>query len=205
MGRDALALTNRLEKQGAGVAGFDWSKVDASGNRLVVQDEAWEADGTEAAGTRWSCVQDHVTGLTWEVKESAEDHPRYGGHSYAWYLDDASQNGGVAGDDDRGNCTTEPCNTAHYVEWVNSQGLCGHSDWRMPTVAELASLAVVTKVLPAMDSDFFPNVPLPRFFTSQSMAGDPSLAWYVYFSDGSVSFTNKSDPSHVRLVRGGQG
>jgi len=151
-------------------------------------------------------VQDNATGLVWEVKHSDENHPRYGGHGYAWYLADATQNGGDVGivqpSDDQ--CGTPPCHTSHYVHWLNQQALCGYEDWRMPSVAELLSIAVNSKAVPALDEHYFPNANKPRFFTKNTLAKDPKLAWYVYFTDASVSFTNKSDASHVRLVRGGQ-
>ncbi len=50
-GRDAQA--------GAGEAGFDFTKLDASGDPL------------EADASAWSCVRDNVTGLIWEVKTPA--------------------------------------------------------------------------------------------------------------------------------------
>lgn len=201
-GRDAQG---GLTKQGGGEKGFDWTKLDATGSPLVVQDQSWSEAGEESAGTRWSCVQDNVTGLMWEVKESDADHPRFGGHSYTWYSMDHTDNGGNPGVErlDNEQCPTSPCNTENYVRWANQQGLCGKSDWRMPSVSELMSIAVYSNVMPALDEHYFPNAPQPRFFTNQTSASDPTLAWYVYFTDASVSFTNKSDRSYIRLVRGG--
>lgn len=201
-GRDHLAANGELTKTGGGVAGFDWSKIDGSGNLLALQDVAWDDSGSEHDGSRWSCVLDNVTELMWEVKESDPAHPRYSEHSYTWYNEMATENGGVAGTEDGGTCATAPCDTRGYVEWVNDNGLCGHQDWRMPTPQELASLAVLSKVIPAMDTEFFPNTSKPRFFTALPNAKDPYQAWYVYFSDGSVSSTGKADASHLRLVRG---
>ena len=202
-GRDAEA--SGLSKQGGGLAGFDWVKLGADGTPLAVQDQAWSADGTELAGSRWSCVKDAVTGLTWEVKESDASHPRSGELTYNWYSSDAQDNGGFAGEViiDNEQCPTSPCNTEHFAQWVNEQGLCGASDWRIPSVSELMSIAVYAKVMPALDEDYFPNAPQPRFFTDQTLANDAKMAWYVYFTDASVSATNKFDRSYVRLVRGG--
>ena len=203
-GRDAQAQNQKLSKTGAGIAGFDWLKLDQNGNPSVVQDSAWNDLGSEHSGARWSCVMDNVTQLMWEVKESDPEHPRAGTNTYTWYDDRVDHNGGVEGAANGGNCSSGTCDTKSYVEMVNRDGLCGHQDWRMPTVEELSSLVVVSKVIPALDTDYFPNAKQPRFFTAQSNAMDPTLAWYVYFSDGSVSSTNKADPSYVRLVRGGQ-
>ncbi|HEY7773042.1 MAG TPA: DUF1566 domain-containing protein [Marinagarivorans sp.] len=204
-GRDSLYAQGKLTKVGAGAAGFDFTKLDKSGVPLAIQNTNWEpANGTEAQGTRWSCVQDHVTGLMWEVKESLEDHPRYGGHSYTWFEESPTVNGGNAGVENNGVCSTSNCDTQGYRTWVNQQGLCGHNDWRLPTTSELLSIAHTTNSGMAIDADFFPNTLKPRFYTRNTHARDPMLAWYVYFTDASMSFTNKFDPSHVRLVRGGQ-
>jgi hypothetical protein len=205
-GRDLLAAKGQLTKQGAGIAGFDWTKLDSNGNALPVQDQPWNNDGNEAAGSRWSCVRDNVTGLTWEIRESDPEHPRYAGHVFRWWLDGDQYNSGFPDMNNSGRCSFETCDLQTYVNWVNENGLCGASDWRMPSVTELSSIAVLSKVMPAVDTDYFPDIEITqvRFFTNQTLARDPSRAWYVYFSDASASFTNKGDASHVRLVRGGQ-
>lgn len=203
-GRDATAATGTLTKQGGGTAGFDWTKLGANGEPLTIQDQAWVDGGSEDAGTHWSCVRDNVTGFVWEIKESDPSHPRYAGHTYRWWLDGEEYNGAFPNQSESGSCTLETCDTQTYVNWLNQTTLCGFSDWRMPSVAELSSITVLSNVIPAVDTAYFPDVKEPRFFTNQSLARDPSRAWYVYFSDGSVSFTNKGDASHVRLVRGGQ-
>lgn len=203
-GRDVAAAKGTLTKTGGGVGGFDWTKLDSTGAPLATQNQAWNPEGNEADGTRWSCVRDNVTGLIWEVKESDPNHPRYGGHTYRWWLDGNEFNGAFADQSTSGTCNTGTCDTQSFVNWVNQNSLCGFSDWRMPSVAELSSIAVLSHVIPAVDTAYFNDIKDPRFFTNQSLARDPSRAWYVYFSDGSVSFTNKGDASHVRLVRGGQ-
>jgi len=191
-------------KAGGGANGSDWTKLGTDGAPLTSQNVQWSADGTEQQGSRWSCVQDHVTGLVWEIKESDPEHSRYGGHTYRWWLEADQFNGGFPDSSTSGTCTgLSSCDTQTYLNWINQTGLCGFNDWRLPSVRELSSIAVLSKVIPAVDTNFFPDVVQPRFFTRESLAKDPSRAWYVYFSDGSVSSTNKGDASQVRLVRGG--
>ncbi len=202
VGRDA---NKSLQKRGGGVGGFDWTKLGASGQPLPQQNIPWSDNGSEAAGSRWSCVQDNVTGLVWEIKETDPEHPRYFGHTYSWWMASEQLNGGFTYHMSPGVCTqVEPCETQAYVDWVNKQGLCGHSDWRLPSIRELVSIAVISNEIPAFDKNYFADTIKPRFFTSQTYATEPSRAWYVYFSDGSVSSTGKSDASFLRLVRGGQ-
>lgn len=202
-GRDALAARQELTKTGGGVAGFDWTKIDAQGEPLAVQNGVWETAGEAQLGTHWTCVLDNVTGLMWEVKESDSSHPRYGGHYYSWYSEDENSNGGSSGYDQlpEQQCATPPCHTQNYVRWLNQLSLCGYSDWRMPSVSELLSISVSSQVVPALDTEYFPNHFSPRYFTRNTLASDPQLAWYVYFTDSTVSSTNKSDGSHLRLVR----
>jgi hypothetical protein len=147
-GRDALARQGLLQKLGGGLNGFDWTKLGANGEPLVNQNMRWDDDGNEASGTHWSCVMDHVTGLVWEIKESDQNHPRYALHTYHWYSDDATNNGGQPGLKalEPENCLTAPCNTQNYTKWVNQQELCGFGDWRMPSVRELMSIAVYSEV-----------------------------------------------------------
>lgn len=202
-GRDAKIAN--LKKIGGGVGGFDWTKLDAAGKPLTLQNVPWSDTGNETNGSRWSCVQDNVTGLIWEIKETTPSHPRYFGHTYSWWMASEQLNGGFAEHTLPGVCTgVTPCETQSYVDWVNQQGLCGHTDWRLPSVRELASIAVLSKEIPALDKHYFSDTVKPRFFTGQTYVGDPSRVWYVYFSDGSVSSTSKSDASNLRLVRGGQ-
>jgi hypothetical protein len=202
-GRDIAVAKGALVKVGGGVAGFDWTKLDASGTPLAIQDQMWDPQGSEASGTRWSCVKDNVAGLVWEIKESDPNHSRYSGHTYRWLLEGEEYTGAFPDMSTSGTCNLDSCDTQSFVNWVNENALCGFSDWRMPSVGELSSIVVLANVLPAVDTAYFPDIKDPRFFTNQSLARDPSRAWYVYFSDGSVSFTNKGDASHVRLVRGG--
>jgi len=61
-GRDRLAKAGRLSKQGAGVAGFDYTKIANDGRELP-------ATATLGSGPQdWACTRDNVTGLIWEVK-----------------------------------------------------------------------------------------------------------------------------------------
>ncbi len=61
-GRDRLAKAGRLSKQGAGVAGFDYTKIANDGSELP-------ATATLGSGPQdWACTRDNVTGLIWEVK-----------------------------------------------------------------------------------------------------------------------------------------
>jgi hypothetical protein len=140
----------------------------------------------------WACTRDNVTGLIWEVKTN-DNGLRDQDWTYSWYNPDAGTNGGSAGYADyTNNCfNTARCDTDKYVADVNSQGLCGASDWRLPNRFELESLTSIDRYNPAIDTAFFPNTPSSWFWSSSPYAGSPYNAWLVTFDYGDVSYSTK--------------
>lgn len=191
-GRDAQARASTLSKVGAGAAGFDFTKLDANGNSL------------SASATSWSCVKDNHTGLIWEVKTTGGVSLQHRGNAYTWYNPDNNSNGGSAGAQNGGTCVGSQCDTQGYVQAVNQQSLCGASDWRMPTVGELYSIAHLGRTSPAIDTAYFPNTPSVFFWSASPTALVSDGAWYVSFGSGSVNWSPKEGNLRVRLVRGGQ-
>lgn len=200
-GRDARAEEGLLEKVGSGRAGFDFTKLGESGAPIPVQDQSWVSGGSEALGSSWRCVKDHVTGLVWEVKKTDSDSPQYSNHSYSWYDDNPDTNGGDAGAQNLGQCAgLESCDTAAYIEYINQNELCGRDNWRLPDVNELLSIADQSLVNPPLDPLFFPNSNLNAHWTFQTVAFQPDLAWYVYFTGAANGNISKSNRAFIRLV-----
>ncbi len=202
-GRDAKARAGTLTKIGGGAAGFDYTKIAADGSVLPIQDVTWDANGTETAGSQWSCVRDNVTGLIWEVK-TTNGGLRDMNHTYSWYNPDNTTNGGGAGTQNGGICSGSACDTHAFVQAVNNQGLCGASDWRMPTRKELLSIVHNGRIIPAIDTAYFPNTPSVWFWSSSPNADGSAYAWNVYFYYGHVNGFYKDYGRRVRLVRAGQ-
>ncbi|ELF5323893.1 DUF1566 domain-containing protein [Vibrio cholerae] len=193
-GRDAQAAAGKLPKVGAGAAGFDFTKLDANGEELA------------QSASDWSCVRDNHTGLIWEVKQPVGSGGlRDASHTYTWYNPDNSTNGGDAGTQNGGTCQGSACDTQAFVNAVNSQGLCGASDWRLPSVNELFSIVHNRRIEPAIDQAYFPHTPQYGWYWSSSPAADgSSYAWGVHFGNGYVYSEYKNGNYHVRLVRAGQ-
>jgi hypothetical protein len=79
----------------------------------------------------------------------------------------------------------------------------GFSDWRLPSVKELASLVNRCSTSSRIDPTFFPNSMSVSYVTATKNVNDPSQFWFVNFFDGTIavgSATNK----YIRLVRAGQ-
>lgn len=114
------------------------------------------------------------------------------------------------------NATTNSCtNTASIFTWdtalqqaqdVNS-GSTGQNfvqtDWRVPNINELASIAELSCYSPAINETVFPNVLASVFWSSSPLANNSNGVWIVYFEDGQSYPKNKYDNLRVRLVRSG--
>lgn len=201
-GADVIDKNGFIEKAGRGKAGFDFTRLNANG------------DEQDADVAQWSCVRDNVTGLVWEVKTN-DGTLQDNSFTYTWYSEE--NNGGFAGDQAGTNasCLLNTCNTSAYVEAINTQGLCGFYDWRLPTHQELFSLMHLgLRDSTAIDDDYFPNTgvfssqPLWYWTSVPSADGvssdDARNAWALDFNSGVDNFLNKSSAGKVRLVRAGR-
>jgi hypothetical protein len=131
----------------------------------------------------WACTRDDKTKLVWELKTNNGDlHDKR--WTYSWYEPDAAKNGGYAGAQNGGSCRGSDCDTSAYIKAVNAEKLCGKSDWRLPTNAELKGLVYcadgeskgfdavkggyicTTASSPTIDSIYFPNTPSDWFWSS---------------------------------------
>jgi hypothetical protein len=208
-GRDAQALAGTLVKtgmvfiglRGDEFKGFDMTKLDAAGLPLP-------PTGTQA------CMQDHVTGLMWEVKTTTAGL-RQNAHLYTWYDSNPATNGGNAGtvsSPGASSCggTLGSCNTEAFVTAVNAVGLCGFTDWRLPSRGELLSIMDLSYRAPSNQTVFFPNIARGAFLNSYATStsgattgGGTNTVISVDFNYGQSGTGLKGFLFHVRLVRGG--
>ncbi|MDF1576901.1 MAG: DUF1566 domain-containing protein [Desulfobulbales bacterium] len=201
-GRDANPLTN---SDVDGHAGFSYTRICNSGE-LAGEGDCPAVPVLGGGADGWGCTYDNVTGLVWEVKTSDSDL-RDKDWTYTWYNSDANTNGGVAGTANSGSCyDSANCDTEKYLAQVNAAGLCGHSDWRLPSRMELKSLADLSIDYPgpAIDTGYFPNTQGSWYWSSSPYANGPNLAWNVVFDNGNDDANLKNYTYHVRLVRAGQ-
>ncbi len=202
MGRDAANGAGVLAKTGGGAAGFDFTKFSNGGVALP----ASATLGTSP--TSWACTYDNTTGLMWEVKSATANTLRYDGDTYTWYDTDSTSNGGFAGYPDAGHCKSGiSCDTQSYVAAVNAAALCGHHDWRLPTIGELETLVDYGVPYegsgPAIDTNYFPNTQQEAYWSATVSPGGGS-AYYLYFNGGYAVTYYEDYVLYAMVVRSGQ-
>jgi hypothetical protein len=138
-------------------------------------------------------ISDRQTGLMWE-KKSWDDSIHNQFSEYTW--SDAF---------------------TVFIAGLDRTSFAGHSDWRLPNINELQSVADYGTGYPAIDP-VFETDPGPGgncgvitcsytqpnyYWSSTTSVYDPTLAWTVHFSGGQVILSTKVTTSYVRAVRGG--
>jgi formylglycine-generating enzyme required for sulfatase activity len=80
--------------------------------------------------------------------------------------------------------------------------LAGRSDWRLPNSKELQSLNDELRKNPSLDTSYFKNISVSNYWTSSTLIGQPTRAWYVNFAYGLITYDLKTQPFNVLCVRG---
>jgi PKD repeat protein len=191
-GRDVAPATN---SSADGKLGFSFTKIGASGETLP------------DSATAWSCVKDNVTGMVWEVKTNdgslrdwTKTYSNYDSTTSAQLYNGTTFVNPTQADIDAAT------NSIGFKNAVNTAGLCGGTDWRLPTADELQGIVDygVAYPGPTIDATWFPNTQGDWFWSSSPYVGNADVAWVVYFNSGGVGSSARDSTFYVRLVRAGQ-
>lgn len=92
--------------------------------------------------------------------------------------------------------------TLIQVDELNAKKVGGRSDWRLPTVDELHSIAEPRCFKPAINLQAFPFSPESGFWTGTAEEGVQPRAWIVHFRHGQRYIANKKQDWRIRLIAG---
>lgn len=88
-----------------------------------------------------------------------------------------------------------------YIEAVNADGRYTHTNWRLPNIKELGSIADLRCSNPALDPEAFPGAPVVRIWSSTPYRFYPHFSWYVDTKDMLIDHIERSARYSVLLVR----
>lgn len=223
-GVDRQAIEQAISKVGAGQQGFDFTGLDNNGNPV---------EGAQSP----ACVRDNITGLIWQSQtlnqnealepDTQSSDLNESAQLFTWYFEENTGgfNGVVNDNSNACNVASAQCNTKDYIDAVNTQGLCGFFDWRLPSAEELQSIVHYGQADgPMVDSVYFPHMAASNnsedsmapiqasqlwYWTSQASADGISNdqaqnAWAIDFNSGEDGFLLKSESLRAILVRAGR-
>jgi len=90
------------------------------------------------------------------------------------------------------------------MQWPSIRNLCGYSDWRLPTRAELETPVEYNDdpKQATINKAYFPKAVPNWYWTASEHPNREAYAWYVLFKNGVALNDLKERPKHIRLVSG---
>ena len=96
-----------------------------------------------------------------------------------------------------------------FIDLINKDAVLGFSDWRLPTVTELATLVNYGSAANldwlSNNSAWFLQLSDGNFWSSTTWSQGGSQGWYVNLASGGIGIQGKSTANYLIPVRGGSG
>lgn len=127
---------------------------------------------------------DHVTGLTWTTCSLGQTGSQCSGAPL-----DLTQTAGV-----------DACTALNQAN--NGAGYAARTDWRMPTILELMTIADYSASSPTIDAGLFPGTTAGHYRSSAKLQALPDRHWTLDFANGDVISRLDSVGIPVRCVSG---
>jgi len=105
-----------------------------------------------------------------------------------------------------GTCTSSASDYTWDQAYALTETFANHSDWRLPTIAELESLIDYTPGSPSaplVNATIFPATSTSYFWSASTVAGSSDYAWDISMLLGDTGYYVKTHTEKIRLVRGG--
>lgn len=189
-GQDADFGFDNADKDSNSGKGFKFVKLDAQGAEL--SDDA----------TEWNCIADKRSGLVWESKTNSSDSIQHKDRLFA--LEIPGQVTPYKEDLALATCVESKdsiCSTQDYAEQLNKIGLCGKSDWRLPTGYEFYSLIDFGETKVNADGHIYGLT--VKYFPNQSKGGnytDVGSVWTQTVSNPNTAAQNTKGAVSVRAI-----
>ncbi|MFA6010877.1 MAG: DUF1566 domain-containing protein, partial [Desulfobacteraceae bacterium] len=148
-------------------------KLDENGNELQV------------TATSWRMVKDQVTSLIWVLKDSSD------GVKNSTNIHDADNTYTVEEASDK------------VISELNNSNFGNSSEWRLPSIKELAYLANSSNTNPSITTTYFPLVKTSdKIWSGTPVASDTTKAWFYSLSSIAPLTGAKTESLQVWAVRG---
>lgn len=107
------------------------------------------------------------------------------------------------------NVASTGCTSNKYIELHNKAARCGFSDWRLPSILELTTIANYESSEAMIDPHYFRDMNIPwedgmRYLSSTPVVENTASVWCWNADKKQVEFCNKQQYHFIRLVRGSQ-
>jgi hypothetical protein len=89
--------------------------------------------------------------------------------------------------------------------YADSCRLGNFTDWRLPNIKELQSIADISRMNPALNTAYYSLAPAMKIWTSTTLPNKTVSAWYLDTRYGITTYDVKTRKNMVLLVRGGSG